>query len=676
MKSYLNYIALATTASVLLSACGDSEDKEKVDPKAPQPTTPQHQEAALKQKFSIPTTEDVTRYCATNVPSIIVKDAKITAIKNEHGVNEAPTANLPVTVELQFSVKQSLYSYAMPETFAEAHKILNPLLNAICKSSATYLAEMGADSAMIDVIGSTEPTPLPENLAQLHDALNSLCKSACYKPEYKADSTYVLTQTFIANKQDDTWELSINNDEANAITAFASLIAEEALPENAPILTEDFIKARQAEIAQKAEEFKTATEAYLSSREESIRNEMLSKQSQLSEAIRKDSEEDRKQQAWQDFCCDTFCKNAEFKGEWKRNKDFDKFDLTISGTEIRGKSLHFYGKLYDVLGFEYEPAQLDIVGRCEFEKDAENCSAVVLYIKGGDYDPDKKTREAFEKNGPVFLLKLDENGNLNGTLTNEEWESSPEKNFNVRFSKAKKHEPTKTDLSNFLSQSPSVDIVSTGLTIELEEGHKSTSTTDIPVTATITFTPKQTLYSYETPVAFSESAAIVTPLLLAVQKPGAECLAEMGVDAGTIAAMGMKENNPLPDNIMLLNDELRVLCKSACYRPVYQIGQNYTVTQKFLASASGNTWEFKPLPGEAKPFTELGTLLPHAALPENAPIIKDTFLQERQLEIAHKAEEIKATVEQYMREREESLRAALLQQRSAQQPEEAAPEQN
>ena len=678
MKSYLNYIALATTASVLLSSCGNSDEEEKVDYKKPQPTAPQHQEAQQKEKYSIPTKEDVIRYCSLNVPSIVVKDAKITVNKPEHGSNEAPTANLPVTVELHFGVKNSLYSYAMPETFASAYKIIDPLLNAIQTPTATDLLNMGADSAMIEILGSTAPSPIPENLQQIRAELSTLCKNACYKPEYVTDATYILTQTFIANKQSDTWDLSLIGDEDNPINIFATLIAADQLPADAPILTPEFIEARQAEIAVKAEEFKKATEECLRSRENALRTEMLTKQTEQNAEAGKQREIQYAQQNWQNFCCETLCQNAEFKGEWKRNKNADKLDLVIEGAEIRGKSLHFYGKVYDILDFEYEPCQLIFVGRCDFEKDAENCSSVVLYIKGGSYDPDKKTKDVFEAADPTFYLKLDEHGSLKGSLTCSKWEDSPKNNFNIQFNRVVKNEPTKAELSEYLSKNLSnmaVDINSVGMLIDSTEERKAGATTDIPVIATITFTPKQDRYSYDIPAEFSESTGIVAPLLLEAQKPGASYLSSMGVDAATIAAMGMTEPTPLPENIAQLNNELGELCKTACYKQVYKAHQSYTVTQKFLASKAGAAWEFKVISGEDKAFTDMASMLPQIALPENAPILNDELVAQRQLEIAKKAEEIKTATETYLREREDALRAELLKHLSAQQPEEQAPQE-
>ncbi len=676
MKSYLNHVAMAATVSVLLSACGNSEDEEKVDYKKPQPSAPQHQEATQKEKYSIPTKEDVIRYCALNVPSITVKDAKITTNKNEHGSNEAPTANLPVTVELQFSVNNSLYSYSMPETFASAYKIIEPLINAIQSPTSADLLNMGANSDMIELLGSTETTPIPENLQKLHSELNTLCKNACYKPEYVTDATYILTQTFIANKQSDTWELSINSDDDNPINVFASLITADNLPENAPILTPDFIRTRQAEIAAKAEEFKTATEEYLRNREKSLREELLTKQTQQNLETGKQKEEQLAQLNWQNFCCETLCRNAVFTGEWKRNRNADKLDIVIDGAEIRGKSLHFYGKVYDILDFEYEPSQMIFVGRCDFEKDADNCSSVILYIKGGSYDPDKKSSEVFMTEDPTFHLKLDEKGNLKGTLTCSKWGENSKNKFSVSFNRVVKNEPTKAELTEFLNKSMSnlaADINATGMIIDTTEERKAGATADIPVIATITFTPKQDLYSYEIPEEFSDATGIVAPLLLEVQKPGASYLTSMGVDAATIEAMGMTQASALPENIAQLNTELASLCKNACYKHVYKANQSYTVTQKFSASKSGATWEFKSIPTESKAFTDMASMLPKSVLPEDAPILNDEFIAQRQLDIAKKAEEIKAATESYLREREETLRAELLKHVSAQKTEEPAP---
>lgn len=437
MKTQLIHIALTATAVAVLSSCDEYMNSS-------QGTATQSQDATENTADEVQTTED-----EPVLPEISAEDvtaAFAPRIANQKyleqqsmEIESTPKANgdLQVKAHVGLKIIEDLYSRVeSPVEFREARKVVLALHQAAEKPDSSYLLDMGAETTLL-TDEDRKTKALPENLQQLYNELVNLSESSCFKPDRTTGTTFSLELTMDAHWDGSKWTISNIVESEDLLSPLSFLTPTSSLGENAPVLTQEFIAARLAEIAAKADAFKTAAEEYNKTREDAARNMLTARQAQQQEAARKAEEEAQKaaeeaaaKQAWSDFCVKHFNTGCKFGGEWTRDTRFGELTIQVDNATLHENGIQFYGFMYDT---KLPQARISITGRCSLTREEDGSSKVNVTLYDGAYDPDEPTAEVYDKADGRLILNFDKDGNLHGVMTCASWVENPQKNFNLHF---------------------------------------------------------------------------------------------------------------------------------------------------------------------------------------------------------------------------------------------------
>lgn len=433
MKKPLIYSALLATSVVALVSCDDSKSAP-TQPSQPQQTAAVEAEQATEPETpASPTAEDAAMHFKqkfSSIPFIKLDNVDLEATPRGDGSHQ-------LTAKLTLSVLENLYNKQQsPNEFKEGRKVVQSIHNDAVRPDSAYLLNMGAESSLLTE-QDKQPKALPENLQQMYTELVNLSESYCYAKTRSQGDLITIEYNLDAVSKDGKWEFSNVVEKEDLISPLAYMTPQSALPEGAPILTQEFADARNAEIKTKADAFIAAVETYLISREEPLRQELVARQARQAEEARKaeevakaESERTAAQKQWNDFCTATFAQDCKFCGEWTRDGRFGELTLKIAKATVFEKSIHFYGKLYDT---KLPKASISISGRCSMVREENGTSKVDVTLYDGAYDPDEPTAEVYDAADGRLILTMDDKGVLSGVMTCASWSETPERSFTVRL---------------------------------------------------------------------------------------------------------------------------------------------------------------------------------------------------------------------------------------------------
>lgn len=440
MKTQLIHIALTATAVAILSSCDEQ-------------TTPGQNTAAPSADATQGTAEEVQTTADELTPPAITADEITTAFaprisnlayltQESIEIESTPKANgdLQVKAHVGLKITEDLYGRVeSPAEFGEARKVILALHQAAEKPDSSYLLEMGAETGLL-TDEDRKAKALPEHLQQLYNQLVDLSESSCFKPERTAGTTFSIELTMDARWEDGKWVISNIVENQDLLSPLSFLTTKSALGENAPVLTQEFIAARLAEIAAKADEFKVGAEAYNKQREDSVRATLTNRQAAQLEQARKEEEQAQKEAAeaaakkeWTDFCIAHFNNGCTFTGEWTRDNRFGELTIQISEASLHENGIQFFGAMFDS---KLPQASINISGRCELTRNDAGTSKVDVTLYQGAYDPDEPTAEVYDQSDGRLILSFDKNGRLQGVMTCASWIENPQKNFKLHFKPA------------------------------------------------------------------------------------------------------------------------------------------------------------------------------------------------------------------------------------------------
>lgn len=437
MKTQLIHIALTATAVAILSSCdeqtNDGQNTTAPTADATQGTAEEVQTTADDLTPPMITADEVTAAFAPRISNL----AYLT--QESIDIESTPKANgdLQVKAHVGLKITEDLYGRVeSPAEFSEARKVILSLHQAAEKPDSSYLLEMGADTSLL-TDEDRKAKALPENLQQLYNTLVDLTESSCFKPERTAGTVFSVELTMDAHWENGNWNISNIVESQDLLSPLSFLSPKSTLGENAPVLTQEFIAARMAEIAAKADEFKIAAEEYNKQRENTVRALLTDRQAAQLEQSRKEEEQAQKaaeaaaaKKEWTDFCVKHFNSGCKFSGEWTRDTRFGELTIQISEASLHENGIQFFGAMYDS---KLPQASIHISGRCELTRDDDGNSKVNVTLYQGAYDPDEPTAEVYDQSDGRLILTFDKKGHLKGVMTCASWVENPQKNFNLHF---------------------------------------------------------------------------------------------------------------------------------------------------------------------------------------------------------------------------------------------------
>lgn len=434
MKKPLIYSALLATSVVGLISCDDSKNTSA------QPAQPQQTAAADAEQVAEPnpaeqppSVEEVTELFTQKLSHLaFIKLDKVELESTPRG-----NGGHQLTAKVTISVSENLYTKQQsPDEFKEGRKVVQNIHNDAVRPDSAYLLNMGAESSVLTE-QDKQPKALPENLQQMYNELVNLSESYCYAQTRAAGELITIEFSLDAMYNAGKWEFSNVVEKEDLIAPLAYMTPESSLPEGAPILTQDFANARNADIKAKADAFISAVETYLISREEPLRQELVARQARQAEEARKaeeaakaESERTAAQKQWHDFCIASFSENKKFSGEWTRDGRFGELTLKVEKATVFENAIHFYGILYDT---KLPQASISISGRCNMVREEDGSSKVDVTLYDGAYDPDEPTAEVYDAADGRLILTVNEQGQLSGVMSCASWTETPERNFAVRL---------------------------------------------------------------------------------------------------------------------------------------------------------------------------------------------------------------------------------------------------
>lgn len=442
MKQQLIHLALTSLAASMLASCDKinssgnetaGEQKAQQSENTPQaeqsPATVTADASALHSVQPI----DVLEYYAPRFEKI----SYLNLTNTEVTTTETAQGTLKVDAVLSLTVCENLYRKSeAPQEFAEARNIINAQLESAKIADSHHLLNLGAQPAMI-LEDDRKVNELPQELQTLYSEMQALATELCYSLETPKDKQLRVELTMNAERRDNKWVFTNVHEKEDIVTPLSFLTPESALPQNAPIITPEFITARVAQIAEKAAAFQNKAQEYNNTRCEALRNELLKRTAQLDENNKKQEAEkqaeaqaEQKLKEWGNFCTTLFAPGKKFVGEWVRNDKFGELTIQVDGSTVLENAIHFYGYLYDT---KLPQAKIKIAGRCNIIREENGSSNVNVTLYDGAYDPDEPTAEVYDAPDGRLILSLDEKGTLQGEMTRTSWVEMPERNFKLRF---------------------------------------------------------------------------------------------------------------------------------------------------------------------------------------------------------------------------------------------------
>jgi len=425
MKLRLIYHSFLIGASVALLSCND--DTPKVEDKPAQETT----EPSVVE-IPMPGTESVTQALApalAEYPFLTLTDSRIECKKNEDG-------SVGVTANLSLRLNENLMeAQQAPAAFNEERKAINEAANKTMQPDSLYLLQIGAPTEML-TDADRAAKPMPEELQAKANMLKELSDGLVYAIITPEGTTVETTATMKATKAGETWEISDVILDQAPMNGMFSAVKQSQLPDEATVLTDDFVNARREEIKRNITEFNEAAHAYILTREEAARAVYTERKALADEETRKAEEAasaaTAEKAAWEELCTNFIASGNNFGGEWRRGNRFGEITLHIERAERFEGAIQFIGSLYDT---KLPEASLEIAGRCDLAPTQDGTAHVDVTIYDGQYDPDQPTAEVYDAQDGMLSLSLSKEGKLSGIMGCTAWGNASDKNFSVNLSK-------------------------------------------------------------------------------------------------------------------------------------------------------------------------------------------------------------------------------------------------
>lgn len=350
-----------------------------------------------------------------------------------YDVTEDTPGHQTIEATVKMVVKENLYAEsAAPEELNKERQAVNEAANLAIRPDAAYLLQVGAPTDLITDEDRTAKQ-LPQDLQDALVELREFAEAKVYKQVAAAGQEAEVRITVNADLKDGAWQFTTAGQNLAGISALADYTPQGALPQDAPILSPEFIEARKAEIAAKCAAFNELAKPFNQGREEAARQRLTQLQAQAEEEAHRNQEQldaqKAEQQKWQEACTKALTAGSNFSGEWTRGNRFGEITLHIEQAKVFENSVQFFGSIYDT---KLPEASLDIAGRCELTP-GEQGSLVNVTIYDGQYDPDQPTAEVYDAKDGMLQLHLGADGKLTGVMTCESWGNAPEKAFNIQL---------------------------------------------------------------------------------------------------------------------------------------------------------------------------------------------------------------------------------------------------
>ena len=423
--------AFATASLLLLSSC---QDEGKNDGKSPEPT-PQVPAASVYPAIGTDAVQNAVleKLDVGSVASF--RDCTVPV-----GDASSPAYEADVVVNLVLS--DDVYAkQPAPAFLNDERKAVNATANRAMTPESVYLLQVGAPE---DVITEEQrkTCPLPEQLAPLFDELKQLAEEPIYVPAGKKGDTVsvVARVSAVYDEVSKKWNVTAVSLPEEKLAGLRGLVPAAEREEGLRVQTPEVMDELRTTIQGKIAAFTTAAEEYIRGREQRAREFWVAEQARREEqslaaaAAATDAEAQRA--AARKTCEEALTAGNVFSGEWHRTNRFGELSIQIDAAKPLDDSIHFFGKLYDT---KLPVAKMDIEGRCSLTKD-EAGFPIDITIYDGRYDPDQPTAEVFDSaSGDGGLrLHLTPEGKITGVMTCDSWVDTPEKAFNVSFSRNKK----------------------------------------------------------------------------------------------------------------------------------------------------------------------------------------------------------------------------------------------
>ena len=197
MKTRLIHTALATAASLIISACDNQQT-------TPSTTEPGVEESAQTTQTTAednltPSAEEVSQAVAPMLAPY--SWLEISQVNSELSTTDSGIQSLSVQIKL--TVKEDIYRReSAPVAFNEERKAINA-----CANAAVQPNSIGAPTDSITE-EDRKSRPLPDNLKQLSNELRDLAESEVYVLETRAGIQYTVSATMRATKGENGWNIS------------------------------------------------------------------------------------------------------------------------------------------------------------------------------------------------------------------------------------------------------------------------------------------------------------------------------------------------------------------------------------------------------------------------------------------------------------------------------------
>lgn len=430
MNNLIIRSALIISAStLLLNSCGDDTSEKPDTASGKSNTTAGSTTPAPPAELS---TEAIAAWAAPilNLDSVAELSGIETAPPDARGYRYC---------KLTYTIKENRYSKDFaPEELNNERQLINESANRAMRPESHYLMQIGAPAEYIKD-EDRQAKPLPENLQQQLSSMTELAMPSVYTLRHESGSKLVIPIRFRAEQNGGQWQLSEFAFDGADLTReldFSNTIPQSKLPENANILTPEFIEARKAEIRAKADTFNRDVAALITERETAARASLVQREAAVEEEARlaaaKAAEDQARADELRQTCKQALAADTIYTGEWTRDKRFGQLSLQINEVNEHDNALQFFGEISDP---KIPGSRVHIEGRCAYSRDEKNCYTISITIYDGFYDPNQPTAEVFDSKDGYLELKLDENGKLSGTMSCFAWQNTPAKAFSINLSK-------------------------------------------------------------------------------------------------------------------------------------------------------------------------------------------------------------------------------------------------
>lgn len=184
------------------------------------------------------------------------------------------------------------------------------------------------------------------------------------------------------------------------------------------------------------------------------------------------------------------------------------------------------------------------------------------------------------------------------------------------------------------------------------------------ITARVQLLVAENLYMRESaPEAFDVERRAVNAAINRAMMPEAYYLLQVGAEASEIAEEDRRVR-PLPEDLKTRADAIRALAEEDVYHLHTPAGTRRELPASVRARFEDGQWVFSELSFDTAALRPLCDCLPESALPAEAAVVKDGFVQERRAEIRRLIDEFNQAAQPTILAREDATRTRMLEARA------------